>query len=300
MKVYQSGIDRNVRGAKKLQKSLDSLILRVDQRKARGIITRESEAKKQMNMLKQQGRSMLGHKSDSRSKYSVPANVRAGIQAASGISSRIPFGNDRPSIAKPEPSFTVFRDEPSTSSSLTSPPPSSRNDPTGHIFKPTRSKIDKAENRRTAADFVGVTIPQSEVKETVHEPFVIFRDDMEPEPKKRPTRQHSGMNPGSSSDDFSITETSLSNSSIPQTRLRIEKEHSKRMEKHFRQNEEKYFESQNTKGQMEIITVLKATHTRACFEEDRIFYKGIKYEKPTHSQGEGKILYIYIYVRVEN
>ncbi|KAG2202271.1 hypothetical protein INT47_010719 [Mucor saturninus] len=292
IKVYQSGIERNVRGAKKLKKNLESLISRVDQRIARGIISRESDAKKQMNLLKQQGRSMLGHKSDSRSRYSVPANVRAGIQAAYGSpsTSRMSFGNDGPSTSKPESSFTVFRDEPSSSSSLTTPPPPSlsRNDPTGHIFKPTRSKIDKAENRRTAADFVGVTIPQAERKEPVHQPFVIFRDEMEPEPKKRPARQHSGINPDSSSDDLTIIEGSvLAHGVNSQTRLNVEKEHRKRLEKHFKQNEQIYFESHNTKGQMEIIAVSKATHSLACFEEDRIHYQGIKYEKPKDVPGDG-------------
>lgn len=237
--------------------------------------------------MKKNGRTMLGHKFDSSSRYSVPSNVYAGIQAAHGALNRASFGNNVRSSTKAEPKIAVYRDEPSSSlTSLTSK--ISKNDSTSHIFKPTRSKVDKAENRLTSADYKGVTIPQAKTRQPIEKPFVVYKDYMEPSVKRSPVRRDCSSITGSSSEDVYVPQGSpTSHSKTSQTRIKMKDKHEADQVDHFKQNQSKYFLSKNTKGGLEIITVLKTIHEQSCIEEERIHYKGIKYEKQDTNSGAG-------------
>lgn len=204
VEVYEKGIQVSAQPIKRLQKNLIHLKTRINERQQRGMLKKEqNEAKAQLNELRQHGRTMLGHKFDSRSRSSVSANVFSNITAASASSSSssatssLPsslarsrtFGNDRPLISSrsssptqsmdemssPSSSFSVYVETPaptSTSTNIFSRSSTSSQHP---IITPQHQQ--KIENQHTVEKFSGATLPQAEIVSEPIEPFQVYQDD---------------------------------------------------------------------------------------------------------------------------
>lgn len=298
------GIEKEALPVRRLERNLISLKSRIEARRQKGLIKmREQEARRQMSALKETGqRTMLGQKFDARSRTSMAANVFVGIQSTHGSPSRSQgsFGNDGFSISSNTSSkIAVFKDEPSSSSSSTNRSLLHRTtkislhpNKARISFQPTPTAASEPENRLSAESFTGVVIPQAEIERPVIEPFSVYRDGQEPSPKRRIERQYSSMLSESSGEESTISKIrKLSTTEAPSVSKRSETktEEEIRMAEHFKRNERLYFKSRSTKGQIEIMTVLKTTHSRSCFEEDRIYQMGIKFEKPDDGDGNKKM-----------
>ncbi|CAO3655841.1 unnamed protein product [Mucor hiemalis] len=301
VEVYERGIQLSAQPLKRLQKNLIHLKSRIHERQQRGLLKREqNEAKAQSNELRQHGRTMLGHKFDSRSRSSVSANVSSGIEAASASSSSLTrsrtFGNDRPS--KSSSTSTQPTDEMSSFSVYveTTPTP-----PSSNIFhrSSTSQPItphQKIENQHTIEKFSGAVLPQAEIVSEPIEPFQVYQDDTSTTTIAAPHQIRSLERSDSMLSISTGEESTVSKirrnptSDYPHKRHRTEQQSSeygkyeKEMEKRFNKNRHIYMRSQSSKGGIEYITMSKSIRKEMSTEEYRV--QMMKYPVVTSTEGD--------------
>ncbi|KAI8094887.1 Mad3/BUB1 homology region 1-domain-containing protein [Gilbertella persicaria] len=158
--IYALGIQKNAMPLKRLLKNYGLFQSRIQQKT---IHKRQPEAKRQMDTLRATGqRTLLGHKFDSQSRVSVPANVYAGIQANQGTLTRPrPFGNASTSIETD--TFAVYTDSSPTQGTTYAP-----------LFI-TPSSSSRIENKQTVDTFAGSTLLQ-QTSPIQSERFEIYQD----------------------------------------------------------------------------------------------------------------------------
>ncbi|GAA5802469.1 hypothetical protein HPULCUR_007934 [Helicostylum pulchrum] len=311
LEAYRMGMQIEARPIQRLTRNYCNLEARIDEIRRRGLIKkREQEARIQMNELKSNKRTMLGHKFDARSRTSVSANVYAGIQSTHGSTSRTTsFGNDRfsipasssSSISSSNSKIAVFQDDPSSSHhrspsspSILSPSSSSfstrslfhkSSSPSTQKFQPSISTSSASENRITAEKFSGAIIPQAEIVRPVVESFSVYRDSEEETPRRRFERSNSSMLSEASGEESLVSkirkhptqDIEPSKRSRLDAKSEIERDHAKKMEDHFKKNRRFYLRNKDSQEREETLTVLKTTHVSTSFEEERALSMGIPF-----------------------
>ncbi|KAG2230773.1 hypothetical protein INT48_001675 [Thamnidium elegans] len=284
--LQKMGIQIEARPIQRLTRNYRDLEARIEEIRRRGLIKkREQEAMTQMNELKSNKRTMLGHKFDARSRTSVSANVYAGIQSSHGSPSRTTsFGND-----------SLFHKSSSSSTQR---------------FQPSISASSASENRITVEKFSGAIIPQAEIVRPVVEPFSVYKDPEETVPLRRLERSSSSILSEASGEESLVSKMrkyptqDIEGSGVKRTRLDnksdTERDHARRMEEHFKKNRRFYLRNKDTKEREEVLTVLKTTHVSTSFEEERAINMGIPFTVRNEDEElSGTYIYIYIILIVE-
>lgn len=328
LEAYKMGIQIEARPIQRLTRNYRNLEARIDEIRRRGLIKkREQEAMIQMNELKSNKRTMLGHKFDARSRTSVSANVYAGIQSTHGSPSRTTsFGNDRFSIPEnnnASSKIAVFQDNPPShhhspsSSSITSSSSSSlstrslfhkSSSPSTQKFQPSISASSASENRIVAEKFSGAIIPQAEIVRPVVESFTVYKDSEEEEiPRRRLERNNSSMLSEASGEEslaskfrrYPTQDIEGFTRSRSDIKSETERDHAKKMEDHFKKNRRFYLRIKDSQEREEVCTVLKTTHVSTSFEEERAITMRIPFTvRDEDEESTGTLLQKKIYKNI--
>ncbi|CEP09790.1 hypothetical protein [Parasitella parasitica] len=323
--IFEIGIAKEAVPLKRLKRSFDSFKARVQERQQRGLLRKQqTEAKRQMEALRATGqRTMLGHKFDSQSRVSVSANVHAGLEARYGDSAGLgsssvqsrSFGNsggpsdvhtDARSLSlSPAESFSVFVES-------TSAAPSSRS----NVLPAARSSIStsasllsnavpssfRRENQRPAEKFAGATIRQTAVPSppAIVEKFQVYQDPQENSQPSSPVATLERACSTSSMLSVSSDSTSLRQRRFPvmdptqRKKRRKDREVQGKgaevpefLETRFMQRRHLYFQSKDTRGEVEYIPILQHHNHNVSFEESRANAR-LGTEQPSTKKGKEK------------
>ncbi|KAI9329698.1 Mad3/BUB1 homology region 1-domain-containing protein [Pilaira anomala] len=323
-RVYELGIESEAHPVRRLVRSYEESKKSLAERQRQGLLKQkeEDEARRRMYEMRANNRTLLGEKTDARSKTSFSANVFPNVQSNLGLPSRsssTSFGNDRSSIPATSNSsssastskISVYQDaESSSSSSSTSSrrtlstlsQRNSASQKSASQFKRTGSLSSQFENRISAEKFEDVTIPQAETRyQTPTDSFKVHVDSKEQEPVRGLERNNSSLLSETSGEESRVSRLrkhpieELEGTYVKRSRVDNRSEtdikHAKRMEDHFKRQRMLYLVNRDSKDREEVITVLKTTHSGTSFEEERAIALGIPYkEKPKDEEEEEEAL----------
>jgi hypothetical protein len=288
--VYEAGLKENAFPVKRLQRSFALFKERVEEKEKRNLLRRrQMEAHAQMESLRATGqRTMLGEKSDGRSRVSVASNVHAGIQSRLGGSTSHSAGvrqstNRNPPSTSQDNSFAVYvqSSEPSRHHHIL-PTPSSASSSSALYITPSVSS--GRENQRSIDRFAGSTLPQASTEKPTAPQFQVYQDPTQ-ETLSSPSLSSLSSPPpykrSRSCLSFSTSESSLSklrrqptsDQVVEPKRMRLSP-HEQKLAERFKKLRHRLLLTTSTKG-TEYIHVLKELDEDMSFEEKRARHYGL-------------------------
>lgn len=321
--VYEQGLIKEAVPLKRLRKNYEQFRARLQERQRKGLLHKQQmEAKRQMESLKSTGqRTMLGQKFDSTSRVSVPANIHANIEARFGSSPSAPssrsFGNSSTGAAMaslPLQPFSVFADAtPSSSSSSSSSAPRTTSSSTSSISPTTRasstlhsfhssttSTAFRRENQRPTEKFAGAVIRQSSLPTppATVEKFQVYQDP----PNNNAPSDHAALERGGSTSSMLSVHIGDGSELTPGKHRRLpalDPTQKKKRRKdtplvpeflvaRFMQRRHLYFQSKDTKGDVEYIPIPQHHDHNVSFEELRAITNKEYYSHKKRASDKGK------------
>ncbi|KAL9537346.1 hypothetical protein MBANPS3_011860 [Mucor bainieri] len=319
--VFEMGLAKEAVPLKRLRKNYDQFRARLQERQRKGLLHKQQmEAKRQMESLKSTGqRTMLGQKFDSSSRVSVSANIHASIEARLGSSSSaLPsrsFGNSTGTAraSSPSESFSVFTEsQPSSSQSASrsSILPVPRGSSTPHsLHSSTTSTAFRRENQRPTEKFAGAVIRQSSVPTppVIVEKFQVYQDPSNDTTfsEHQPALERGGstssmlsVHMGDGSESTQGKHRRLPALDPTQKKKRRKDRDGQQQQKtnpvpdfleaRFMQRRHLYFQSKDTKGDIEYIPIPQQHDHNVSFEELRATTSKEHHLQQQCAPGKGK------------
>ncbi|KAI7903648.1 Mad3/BUB1 homology region 1-domain-containing protein [Cokeromyces recurvatus] len=267
--VFKLGINQEADPLKRLKRNFGLFKARVQEKQERGMIKQpQMEARIQMESLRATGhRTMLGHKSDSNSRISLPSNIYAGTSEATrlgqGSSRSRSSSNSRLESSTP---FSVFVD---TSPSQVSILPTSPSESTTlHLTEPS---FARRENQKPVEKLAGATLPQASIPQRPIEKFQVYQDPPEPTRNRVERADMPGLTISTTTGESSLAKIRRH----PTADIQIKRkpppviEVDQQLINRFDYSCNFYLSSQNSKGEKEYIAVRIEQKEEMSFEEVR-------------------------------